>query len=151
MSYISDFGNIAWLTFPSLDLGNVDPQNNIFLSQDAFRARILQDPFMQRIESDVVGVQRPSPPNNPGAYTAAQFWRTCTWGWGCNARTWTEAILNNDTSAASITSGLPIHSFESSAPVVIDVDYVCPVFRVKQTGSLLVSVFIGKYTMIYLE
>jgi hypothetical protein len=125
----------------SLDLGNVDHENNVFLSPYAFKSRILPDPFMERTAPQIVDKPRPRPFS--GAYTHDQFWRTCTWGWGCHSGTWTEAILNNASAAVNITDGLPLKSFADTNPTVIDVDYVCPVFRKKRTGSLLVSVFIG--------
>ncbi|CAE6384241.1 unnamed protein product [Rhizoctonia solani] len=51
-----------------LDLGNIDRENNVFLNADAFRARVLSDPFMSSIASDVIGVPR-QPPASPGAYS----------------------------------------------------------------------------------
>ncbi|KAG8683398.1 hypothetical protein FRC11_013626, partial [Ceratobasidium sp. 423] len=94
----------------------------------------------------VIGVPRP-PPANPGAYSAGEFWRTCTWGWGCLNGTWTDALRNNDSAAINITNGLPFRSFDNAFSTVIDVDYVCPVFQTKQPGPFLVSVFVGTFSM----
>ncbi|CAE6438372.1 unnamed protein product [Rhizoctonia solani] len=129
-----------------LDLGNVDKGQNIFLNSDAFRARVLSDPLMPTLAPQVIGVPRP-PPANPGAYSAGEFWRTCTWGWGCLNGTWTDALRNNDPAAVNITSGLPLRSFDNAFSTVIDVDYVCPVFQTKQPGPFLVSVFVGTFSM----
>ncbi|KDN34247.1 hypothetical protein RSAG8_12656, partial [Rhizoctonia solani AG-8 WAC10335] len=129
-----------------LDLGNIEKEQNIFLNSDAFRTRVLSDPFMSRIASGVIGVPRP-PPADPGAYSATEFWRTCTWGWGCFNGTWTDALRNNASAAINITNGLPLRSFDNAYPTVIDVDYVCPVFQTKQAGPFLVSVFVGTFSM----
>ncbi|KEP48158.1 putative transmembrane protein [Rhizoctonia solani 123E] len=129
-----------------LDLGNIEGDQNIFLNSDAFRARVLSDPFMSRIASGVIGVPRPLPAS-PGAYSATEFWRTCTWGWGCFNGTWTDALRDNASAAVNITNGLPLRSVDNSHPTVIDVDYVCPVFQTKQPGPFLVSVFVGTFSM----
>ncbi|CEL53368.1 hypothetical protein RSOLAG1IB_06335 [Rhizoctonia solani AG-1 IB] len=129
-----------------LDLGNIDRENNVFLNADAFRARVLSDPFMSNIASDVIGVPR-QPPASPGAYSEGEFWRSCTWGWGCLNGTWTDALRNNDSAAINITNGLPLRSFDDRFSTVIDVDYVCPVFQTKQPGPFLVSVFVGTFSM----
>ncbi|KAJ1301185.1 hypothetical protein OPQ81_003596 [Rhizoctonia solani] len=129
-----------------LDLGNINKEQNIFLNSEAFRARVLSDPFMSRTAPQVVGVPR-RPPAAPGAYSATEFWRTCTWGWGCLNGTWTDALRNNDSAAINITNGLPFSSFDKSYSTVIDVDYVCPVFQTKPPGPFLVSVFVGTFSM----
>ncbi|CAE6484021.1 unnamed protein product [Rhizoctonia solani] len=129
-----------------LDLGNINKEENVFLNSDAFRARVLSDSFMPSIASGVIGVPR-QPPANPGAYSSTEFWRTCTWGWGCLNGTWTDALRNNDPAAVNITNGLPFSTFNNPYPTVIDVDFVCPVFQTKQPGPLLVSVFVGTFSM----
>ncbi|KAF8685210.1 hypothetical protein RHS04_01000 [Rhizoctonia solani] len=129
-----------------LDLGNINKETNVFLNADAFRARVLSDPFMSGVASQVIGVPR-QPPASPGAYSTYEFWRSCTWGWGCLNGTWTDALRNNDPAAINITNGLPFHSFDSPYSTVIDVDYVCPVFQTKQPGPFLVSVFVGTFSM----
>ncbi|CAE6458917.1 unnamed protein product [Rhizoctonia solani] len=129
-----------------LDLGNIDRENNVFLNADAFRARVLSDPFMPSIASQVIGVPR-QPPASPGAYSEQEFWRTCTWGWGCLNGTWTDALRNGDSAAINITDGLPLRLFNNPYSTVIDVDYVCPVFQTKQPGPFLVSVFVGTFSM----
>ncbi|CAE6414066.1 unnamed protein product [Rhizoctonia solani] len=85
-------------------------------------------------------------PRYPGA-SAIQFWKTCTWGWGCYNGTWTDALRNNASEAANITNGLPLRFPDNSSPTVIDVDYVCPVYQIKRTGSFLVAVFVGTFSM----
>ncbi|CAE7075467.1 unnamed protein product [Rhizoctonia solani] len=128
-----------------LDLGNIENGQNIFLNPDAFRDRVLSDPFMSRIASGVISVPRP-PPASPGAYSSFDFWKTCTWGWGCYNGTWTDALRNNASVAANITNGLPLRPPDNYS-TVIDVDYVCPVFQTKQPGPFLVSVFVGTFSM----
>jgi hypothetical protein len=119
----------------------------VFLNQDAFKARILPDPFMATAAPQVIGKTRPPP--SSGSYNPNQFWRTCTWGWGCYNGTWTEALLRNASEAWNITNGLPLNSFDNMYPTVIDVDYVCPVYKMKQTGQLLVSIFIGQLISVW--
>ncbi|KAG9097438.1 hypothetical protein FRC06_007554 [Ceratobasidium sp. 370] len=127
-----------------LDLGNVNHSTNIFLSTTAFQQRILHDPFMNWTAPQIIGHRRP---DNGTPYTPDQFWRTCTWGWGCVAGTWTDALLTQDPTQ-NISKGLPIDDFGGTQyPTVIDVKYVCPVFRPKKIGALLVSVFIGTFSM----
>ncbi|CUA68717.1 hypothetical protein RSOLAG22IIIB_08083 [Rhizoctonia solani] len=129
-----------------LDLGNIQQDQNIFLNFDAFKSHILSDPFMAQIAPGVIGVPRP-PPAIPGAYSSTDFWRTCTWGWGCYNGTWTDALRNNVSAAINITNGLPLRSLDNAYSTVIDVDYVCPVFQTKQPGPFLVSVFVGTFSM----
>ncbi|QRV84658.1 hypothetical protein RhiJN_12674 [Ceratobasidium sp. AG-Ba] len=127
-----------------LDLGNVNSSTNIFLSKAAFRERILPDPFMNETAPLVVDQPRP---NNGTPYSRESFFKTCTWGWGCINGTWTDALLTEDP-RQNISRGLPIDDFQHpNYATVIDVKYVCPVFRPKKIGSLLVSVFIGTFSM----
>ncbi|KAG8684431.1 hypothetical protein FRC08_013693 [Ceratobasidium sp. 394] len=127
-----------------LDLGNVNHSTNIFLSTEAFQQRILHDPFMNWTAPQIIGLHRP---DNGTAYTPDQFWRTCTWGWGCVNGTWTDALLARDP-IQNISNGLPIDDFAGPQyATVIDVKYVCPVFRPKKIGALLTSVFIGTFSM----
>ncbi|KAG8731142.1 hypothetical protein FRC10_002011 [Ceratobasidium sp. 414] len=110
----------------------------------AFQQRIVHDPFMNWTAPQIIGHRRP---DNGTPYTSDQFWKTCTWGWGCVAGTWTDALLTQDP-AQNISKGLPIDDFGGPQyPTVIDVKYVCPVFRPKRIGALLVSVFIGTFSM----
>ncbi|CEL53367.1 hypothetical protein RSOLAG1IB_06334 [Rhizoctonia solani AG-1 IB] len=132
-----------------LDLGTIDHDRNMFLNLDTLRSRILPDHFLTSMESQVVGTPRTASGSNTSVYTTEEFWRTCTWGWGCLNGTWSEALRSNTSTAANITTGLPLHSnsLENSYSSVIDVDFVCPTFKTKRTASLLVSVFIGTFTM----
>jgi hypothetical protein len=126
----------------SLDLGNVNPATNIFLNSTAFQQRIFHDPFMSNTAPLVIGQPRP---DKGVPYTPEEFWTTCTWGWGCLNGTWTDALLSQDPKQ-SISKGLPLDDFDGPLyATVIDVKYVCPVFRVKRIGALLVSVFIGEF------
>ncbi|QRV84657.1 transmembrane protein [Ceratobasidium sp. AG-Ba] len=126
-----------------LDLGNVNTSTNIFLSKDAFRQRIRPDPFMNWTAPFVVNQTRP----DNGSYTHDAFFKTCTWGWGCIIGTWTDALLTEDP-RQNISRGLPIDDFQGPTyATVIDVKYVCPVFRPKRIGALLLSVFIGTFSM----
>ncbi|KAG9128569.1 hypothetical protein FRC07_000002 [Ceratobasidium sp. 392] len=127
-----------------LDIGNVNHSTNIFLSTTAFQQRIMHDPFMNWTAPQVIGHRRP---DKGVPYTPDQFWKTCTWGWGCFNGTWTDALLTQDP-RQSISKGLPINTFGGPQyATVIDVKYVCPVFRPKKIGALLVSVFIGTFSM----
>ncbi|KAG8742212.1 hypothetical protein FRC10_001791 [Ceratobasidium sp. 414] len=127
-----------------LDMGNVNHSSNIFLNHTAFQQRIAHDPFMSNTAPQVIGRQRP---DRGSPFNPTQFWTTCTWGWGCINGTWTDALLNQDP-AQNISRGLPLSLFNGSvSPTVIDVKYVCPVFQQKPIGSLLVSVFIGTFSM----
>ncbi|CAE6438367.1 unnamed protein product [Rhizoctonia solani] len=128
-----------------LDLGHFNQSTNVFLNNDAFKARILSDPFLGTVAEDVINVTRPPPFIRP--YTSDEFWRTCTWGWGCLNGTWTDALLSNSSAAFSITNGLPLTSLQTQYPTRIDLKFVCPVFRRKQAGALLVSVFVGTFSM----
>ncbi|KAG8743556.1 hypothetical protein FRC12_015027 [Ceratobasidium sp. 428] len=127
-----------------LDMGNVDHSTNIFLNNTAFQERIAPDPFMSQAAPLVIGLDRPDG-NRP--FNPTQFWTTCTWGWGCINGTWTDALLRQDP-VQNISRGLPLELFNGTTyPTVIDVKYVCPVFQRKTIGSLLVSVFIGTFSM----
>ncbi|KAJ1301183.1 hypothetical protein OPQ81_003594 [Rhizoctonia solani] len=128
-----------------LDLGHFDDSANIFLNTDVFMAHIIPDRFLETVASDVINVTRPPPATRP--YSAHEFWRTCTWGWGCLNGTWTDALLNGNPATLNITNGLPLNSLRSEYPTIIDLKYVCPVFRRKQTGALLASVFVGTFSM----
>ncbi|KAG9084925.1 hypothetical protein FRC06_003833, partial [Ceratobasidium sp. 370] len=127
-----------------LDMGNVNRSTNIFLNHTAFQQRIAHDPFMSNTAPQIIGHRRP---DGGTPFDPTQFWTTCTWGWGCINGTWTDALLNQDP-AQNISRGLPLNLFNGPLyPTVIDVKYVCPVFKQKTTGSLLVSVFIGTFSM----
>ncbi|KAG8705806.1 hypothetical protein FRC09_002749 [Ceratobasidium sp. 395] len=127
-----------------LDLGNVNYSSNIFLSTEVFQQRILHDGFMNWTAPQVIGLLRP---DKNASYSAEEFWRTCTWGWGCFPGTWTDALLTRDP-RQNISKGLPIDDFGGPQyATVIDVKYVCPVFKPKKIGSLLLSVFIGTFSM----
>ncbi|KAF8688515.1 hypothetical protein RHS03_09623, partial [Rhizoctonia solani] len=128
-----------------LDLGRYDQDTNIFLSNDAFKARIISDPFLGTIAGNIINVTRPRPYTQP--YSAREFWNTCTWGWGCLNGTWTDALLSNNSAASNVTNGLPLASLQNQYSTIIDLKFVCPVFKRKQTGALLVSVFIGTFSM----
>ncbi|KAG9125901.1 hypothetical protein FRC07_005699 [Ceratobasidium sp. 392] len=127
-----------------LDMGNVNPSTNIFLNNTAFQQRIAHDPFMNQTAPLVIGLDRP---DGRRPFDSTQFWSTCTWGWGCLNGTWTDALLRQDP-AQNISRGLPLSLFDGPVySTVIDVKYVCPVFKPKTIGSLLVSVFIGTFSM----
>ncbi|CUA68716.1 hypothetical protein RSOLAG22IIIB_08082 [Rhizoctonia solani] len=128
-----------------LDLGHFDENTNVFLSNDAFKTHILPDPFLGTIAGDVIDQARPRPNTQP--YSPHEFWRTCTWGWGCLNGTWTDALLSNDPAASNITNGLPLTSLQSQYPTIIDLKYLCPIFKRKQAGAFLVSVFVGTFSM----
>ncbi|KAF8717182.1 hypothetical protein RHS02_09702, partial [Rhizoctonia solani] len=68
-------------------------------------------------------------------------------GLGCLNGTWTDALLSNNSAASNVTNGLPLTSLQSQYSTIIDLKFVCPVFKRKQTGALLVSVFIGTFSM----
>jgi hypothetical protein len=97
---------------------------------------------MGTVSADVIN-KTYAPPFR-GGYSSYDFWRTCTWAWGCLNGTWTDALRNNNSAASHITSNLPLRLQDRPLSTVIDVDYVCPVFKAKPTGGLLVSVFVGK-------
>ncbi|CAE6384220.1 unnamed protein product [Rhizoctonia solani] len=128
-----------------LDLGRFDAETNVFLSNNAFKTHILSDPFLGTIADNVINQTRPG--RNPQPYSEKEFWNTCTWGWGCLNGTWTDALLNNNSAAVNITNGLPLASVQTQYSTIIDLKFVCPVFKRKQTGALLVSVFIGTFSM----
>ncbi|KAH7337538.1 hypothetical protein B0J17DRAFT_768716 [Rhizoctonia solani] len=128
-----------------LDLGNFNENTNVFLSSDALKTHIISDPFLGTIAGDVINKTRPPPYTEP--YSSDDFWRTCTWGWGCLNGTWTDALLNNNSAASNITNGLPLTALQTQYSTVIDAKFVCPVFRRKRTGALLVSVFVGTFSM----
>ncbi|CAE6458926.1 unnamed protein product [Rhizoctonia solani] len=132
-----------------LDLGTIDHDHNMFLNLNAFRSQIFPDHFLSSVEPQIVGMPRMATGLNTSVYTAEEFWRTCTWGWGCLNGTWSGALPTNTSTAANITSGLPLRSrsFDHPHSTVIDVDFVCPTFKTKQTASLVVSVFVGTFTM----
>ncbi|ELU42845.1 hypothetical protein AG1IA_03123 [Rhizoctonia solani AG-1 IA] len=96
-----------------LDLGRYDQDTNIFLSNDAFKARIISDPFLGTIAGNIINVTRPHPYTQP--YSAREFWNTCTWGWGCLNGTWTDALLSNNSAASNVTNGLPLTSLQNSS------------------------------------
>ncbi|EUC61433.1 transmembrane protein, putative [Rhizoctonia solani AG-3 Rhs1AP] len=128
-----------------LDLGHFDENTNVFLNSGALKTHILPDPFLGTIAGDVINQTRPPPNTQP--YSPDDFWRTCTWGWGCLNGTWTDALLSNSSAASSITDGLPLTSLQSQYPTIIDLKYVCPVFKRKKTGAFLASVFVGTVSM----
>ncbi|CEL57353.1 hypothetical protein RSOLAG1IB_02092 [Rhizoctonia solani AG-1 IB] len=142
-----------------LDLGKIDRDDNMFLSLNAFQNKVLYDPFLENLAEtfqngynsrDIRNRQVPiALPQYPdaGNFTSKEFWNTCAWGWDCVNGTWTKALLENDSSVHSITNNLPLATFNNASSTVIDVDYVCPVFETKPTGGLLVSVFVGTFTM----
>ncbi|CAE6449178.1 unnamed protein product [Rhizoctonia solani] len=128
-----------------LDLGHYNQSTNIFLSNEALKTHILSDPFLGTIAGNVINQIRLPPNIQP--YSPDDFWRTCTWGWGCLNGTWTDALLANNPAASNITSGLPLTSLQSQYPTIIDLKYICPVFKRKQTGAFLASVFVGTFSM----
>ncbi|KDN34246.1 hypothetical protein RSAG8_12655, partial [Rhizoctonia solani AG-8 WAC10335] len=128
-----------------LDLGHFNESTNIFLNNGALSTHILPDPFLGTIAGDVVN--QPRPPPNTQPYSPDKFWRTCTWGWGCLNGTWTDALLTNNPAASNITNGLNLTSLQSQYPTIIDLKYLCPVFKRKQTGAPPVSVFVGTFSM----
>ncbi|KAF8752314.1 hypothetical protein RHS01_07967 [Rhizoctonia solani] len=123
-----------------LDLGHFDESANVFLNYNAFQSRIISDNFLETVAGDVINIARP--PLNTRPYSSDEFWRTCTLGWGCLNGTWTNALLNHSPDASNITNALPLSSFQSQYPTIIDQKFMCPVFKTKQTGALLVSVFV---------
>ncbi|CAE6458934.1 unnamed protein product [Rhizoctonia solani] len=146
-----------------LDLGKIDREQNMFLSSSAFQAKVLSDNFLEDLNKTLqtgyynsASIRRrqapvvPPPPiqyPDAGDFTSEEFWKTCAWGWGCLNGTWTKALLGNDPAVHSITSNLPLSAFDNVSSTIIDVDYVCPVFKTKPIGELLVSVFVGTFTM----
>ncbi|KAH7337540.1 hypothetical protein B0J17DRAFT_768718 [Rhizoctonia solani] len=128
-----------------LDLGHLDRSANVFLSDDVFKTHILPDPFLGTIAGDVINIARPPPTTRP--YSSQEFWSTCTWGWGCVNGTWSDAVLNQSPAALNITNGLPLSSPQNQYPTIIDSKFVCPIFRRKHTGALVISVFVGTFSM----
>ncbi|CAE6461222.1 unnamed protein product [Rhizoctonia solani] len=127
-----------------LNLGHFDQRANVFLNIDVFKSNILSDPFLETIAGDVINITRPPPNTRP--YSSDEFWRTCTWGWGCLNGTWTNALLNRGPDASSITNALPLSSLQSRYPTIINQKFMCPVFKRKQAGALLVSVFVDDWS-----
>lgn len=107
----------------SIDLGNILP-SNVLLSKDAFSSLIKPDSGLSRaVKSD-------------------PELSICTWALGCTSgTTWAERLLTFDQSA---NVGVPTVLPSDSGPTVMRVDYLCPEFRTKSSGSLITSVFIGK-------
>ncbi|ELU38662.1 hypothetical protein AG1IA_07308 [Rhizoctonia solani AG-1 IA] len=126
--------------FQSGILWHFDESANVFLNYNAFQSRIISDNFLETVAGDVINIARP--PLNTRPYSSDEFWRTCTLGWGCLNGTWTNALLNHSPDASNITNALPLSSFQSQYPTIIDQKFMCPVFKTKQTGALLVSVFV---------
>ncbi|KAH7334209.1 hypothetical protein B0J17DRAFT_672593 [Rhizoctonia solani] len=121
-----------------LDLGNIDLEQNVFLNSDAFRTRVLSDPFMSRVTSRVIG---------PRGLLGKRILDNLHLGGGCLNGTWTDALRNNDPAVINITSELPLRGFDNPYPTIVDANYVCPVFRTKQPGSFLASIFVGTFSM----
>ncbi|KAG9096737.1 hypothetical protein FRC06_008380 [Ceratobasidium sp. 370] len=108
-----------------IDVGNIQPYNTL-LNKDAFSARIKPDPDLSRVI----------------AHKHISLW-SLRLGWMHNS-TWVDQLLAwNQDLRITVPSILPT----GSAPTVIKFDYLCPVFKIKNTGSLITSVFIATWTM----
>ncbi|KAG8765568.1 hypothetical protein FRC12_007432 [Ceratobasidium sp. 428] len=108
-----------------IDLGNIKPRNTL-LNRDAFSTRIHPDDLVS-VAAHMSGLD------------------LCSSGVGCiQNSTWVEQLLNPN-SNLSVT--IPSILLTGNAPAVVRIDYLCPQFRLKSPGRLIVSVFIGTWTM----
>ncbi|KAG8780269.1 hypothetical protein FRC12_023267 [Ceratobasidium sp. 428] len=108
-----------------IDLGNIRPGNSL-LDRHAFSTRIYPDDFVS-VATRTSGLD------------------FCSSGIGCiQNSTWAEQLLKPD-SNLSVT--IPSILLTGNAPAAVRVDYLCPQFRLKSPGRLIVSVFIGTWTM----
>ncbi|KAF8607410.1 hypothetical protein BDV93DRAFT_542333 [Ceratobasidium sp. AG-I] len=120
-----------------LDLGYVSP-TNIFINRTAFEYAIKTDDRIEAMRRRLLGMWFPD--NN--------YFRSCSWAWGCIKdvdATWAEKFSSSSEPLNNIT--LPISPESPIYPSVINMDYLCPQYRRKSWGSLIVSVFIGTFTM----
>jgi hypothetical protein len=77
---------------------------------------------------------------------------TCSWAWGCSPNvnvSWAQALTSMDQPVNNLTLPIVIPSFVP--PSVVDMVYLCPMYRRKSWGNLLVSLFTGKSTLLTWE
>ncbi|KAG8710930.1 hypothetical protein FRC08_016541 [Ceratobasidium sp. 394] len=107
---------------------------NIFTSKKHFNSRIHND-------EESVGVRRK-------LESTGRKLNTCTWSWGCiqSPDSWAGALVAASGPVNNLT--IPVQLLpQEQLPSIFVTDYLCPVFQLKSTGDLIVSVFSGTFTM----
>ncbi|QRW13278.1 hypothetical protein RhiLY_12277 [Ceratobasidium sp. AG-Ba] len=117
-----------------IDLGYQDLASaNIYGNNMAFNTMIAPEPLFPQLVS-LISTQNINITNSG----------VCSWGWGCTSgfnTSWAQALMSTDQPVKNLT--LPIAP-PSRLPVsVIDMVYLCPQYKLKSWGSVLVAVFTG--------
>jgi hypothetical protein len=117
----------------SLDLGYAN-STNIYLSKSAFDNAITPDPYLNTLHS-LMDEFHPDEDINV----------VCSWAWGCVPTpntTWAQVLTSTSEPVNNLT--LPIMPKSPILPSVLDIVYVCPRYKAKSWGNMLMSVFVGK-------
>ncbi|KAG8710461.1 hypothetical protein FRC08_017130 [Ceratobasidium sp. 394] len=120
-----------------LDVGYVTP-TNIYANKTAFNNMITIDKYRSNL----------TPLMYEYFADDVESSTTCSWGWGCapNFNTsWAQALTSTNNPVNNIT--LPISLPSPLPPSVIDMVYLCPQYRLKSWGSLVIDVFTGTFSM----
>ncbi|QRW13286.1 hypothetical protein RhiLY_12285 [Ceratobasidium sp. AG-Ba] len=121
-----------------LDIGYVLPEN-IYVNKTTFDQVIKIDPY--GTELTPITWQY----NLDGINTSTTL---CSWGWGCTRNintTWAQEFTSTGQQVNNIS--LPIVLPSPLPASVLDIVYLCPQYKLKSWGDLLVSLFTGTFTM----
>ncbi|QRV84664.1 hypothetical protein RhiJN_12680 [Ceratobasidium sp. AG-Ba] len=117
-----------------LDIGNIAP-SNIYANKTAFNDMIKVDEYGMELNQIMF---------EHGNWTKLNADPFYTWGWGNTSNvniTWAQAFTSTSGLTNNIT--LPIGLPANRTASVIDIDYLCPQYKMKSWGNLLMSVFVG--------
>ncbi|KAG8683727.1 hypothetical protein FRC09_015892 [Ceratobasidium sp. 395] len=108
---------------------------NIFTSKDYFASRIHNDDQATSMRRDL-------------EVNTGRKLDIYTWSWGCvqSPNSWAGSLTAMNGLVNNLT--IPIQaSLDEQSPSVFVTDYLCPVFQLKSTSDLIVSVFSGTFAM----
>ncbi|QRV98707.1 hypothetical protein RhiJN_26726 [Ceratobasidium sp. AG-Ba] len=121
-----------------LDIGNIAP-SNIYANKTSFNDMIKVDEYGVKLNQIMF---------EHGNWTKLNADPISTWGWGNTSNvniTWAQAFTSTSGLTNNIT--LPIGLPANRTASVIDIDYLCPQYKMKSWGNLLMSVFVGTFSM----
>lgn len=109
---------------------------NIFTNKTYLKARIRDDKWAGEMRKKLF-----EQTNNTWV-----GYQPCTWAWGCLKvpHFWAGSLMAKDGPVNNLTIPLDIPPGKRNATIFVT-NYLCPKFRVKAVGNLIVSVFSGTF------